>query len=195
MTHGAFCKAASSHKIPNMIRNNPIENPGNCWENNPIVCPLGHVYGHALGVSAASTACRVVEANTNIRHLPRPFHVTGKNRILVSLIKGLGHPCAMEPGAVTLAPPSLDFIDASAREKMHQKRERVAEIFQATVPPSSSPMRAHRPRHNHAGSWHAHCREAAAPARARRCRIASLCVPKKASTSQARTRPCASMST
>ena len=34
---------------------------------------------------------------------------------------------------MTLAPLSLDFIDASAREKMHQNRERVAEIFQATI--------------------------------------------------------------
>src|SRR5262245_20313769 len=85
MTHGAFCKAASSHKIPNMMRNNPTESPGNCWENNPIVCPLRHECGHASGVSGVSMAYRVGEVKADVCHLLRSLHVNGKNRILVSL--------------------------------------------------------------------------------------------------------------
>src|SRR5215475_5589783 len=123
MTQGAFCKAASSHKIPNMIRNNPIESPGNCWENNPIICPLCPACCHAPGVSAVSMACRVAEVKANIHPVPSPFRVIGHNRIVVSLLATRVW-ISMGNGAGCIAPGSclvLNFIDAAARKTMHPR--------------------------------------------------------------------------
>ena len=108
MTHGAFCQAASSHKIPNMIRNNPIESPGNCWENTPIVCPLCPACCYAPGVSAVSTACRVAEVKANIHPVPSPFRVIGHHRLVVSRLAtrvgiSMGHGLCPEAAGLAAA--------------------------------------------------------------------------------------------